>query len=464
MTLKLFRPLQSAYELLSQTKVQRAFRSGWNAAATVLFGLDDARAASYWIGDAGVASPVPASLAIYLEPGVAIQYAKSGENHTSDYQPIIIDEQATIPFEANGDASGNDRIDVLAVRAVITESEPQSVDVLDPVDDSISKKTRNQTAEYNWEYVIVQGVVDAVPVAPSVPSGYMPVAEVLVRNAATSFLTSDITDTRVTDTFVVNSLRSAGNIIVGNTTNAARLVYDQANSRLRLEDLAAALHDLEAGNLIATTFKATGIISGNAANDRIYMNGEDGTLGEGNLIAKTIAGSDEWRLGDSSEANLTKQEPTNQAYAQYDRSANLIEFLGASTATGTLEAAFSKLRALNVFEAIALGVYVADGSGVISFDYGLPVHNMSVSGSLTAATFTTSGSLASPQYKIPMAFVWSSNNVRVYKGVVVGHTDGASPSDTWIVYPQEFKAGSWTNTLAEAHTAGENLYVALCLL
>lgn len=204
MARKLFRILQTAYEGITQLKLNRAGMSGWNSAATALFGIFPTTS-SFWIGGGGKAT-AGGALNVTLAKGLGIHFLV-GSDWDHDFRPIIIDSDVTIPFEGNSDASGNDRIDLLCMRAVDSEGDSISVETKDPTSGVISETTLNQRVEYDWEYQIVKGTVAASPVAPATPANWIAVAEVTIPNAAVALIDANIEDVRDTALSIFNDLR-----------------------------------------------------------------------------------------------------------------------------------------------------------------------------------------------------------------------------------------------------------------
>ena len=207
MTKKLNRPLQSAQEIITSTKLNRGFRGGWNAAAAAVFGLVGAPAASVFVGDACKAVPTsPAALAVDLSPGLALHDLASGDDYTSDFRPILLDVAQRVTFDAN--SSGLTRIDRVSVRAVEVQEDPQTVNIKDPLTGAINPAVRDQRVEYAYQYIVSQGVPDASPVAPATPSGYLAVCDVTIASGAGAINSSDIADQRTTDTLTAGSINT----------------------------------------------------------------------------------------------------------------------------------------------------------------------------------------------------------------------------------------------------------------
>lgn len=195
--MRLFEILHTTYETWTTPKILRLARSPWNAASAIIHALFGGTQTAFWIGDAAKPSATGAGLNINLSPGLGIFYYTSTDEFTSPFNPLLITWNTSIPFDANNDASGNDRIDVLAIIPIQPEGDPDpTAETTDPATLIKTTKTLNQWRERGYEWTIVKGAVSAVPSAPAVPPGYIGVAEVRIQNGAGVILDDDITDIR----------------------------------------------------------------------------------------------------------------------------------------------------------------------------------------------------------------------------------------------------------------------------
>lgn len=192
----LFRPLQSAYELIGTEKINRLARGPWNAAAAAIWGLLGApTSGAFWFGDAGKPS-AGAGLSVNLAAGLGVITASGGGDFDHPLRPIIISATEAIPLDANSDPNFWDRIDLITIRALESEGESANASIRDPLSGNTTIAARAQRVALGYQYRVVKGVPAASPLVPATPAGYTRIGYVIVRNAAGSINNADVIDNR----------------------------------------------------------------------------------------------------------------------------------------------------------------------------------------------------------------------------------------------------------------------------
>lgn len=231
MSFKLFRPFISGYQRLTQTKFNRGARAPWNAAAVALFGIMSGSKSSFFMGDAALATPSVSALTVTLQAGLGIQYNVSNDLWISDYQPIILDDDVIVQFESNSDPGGQERIDLVCVRAVDSSGDSQAVEFKDPNNGSITSQTVDNRVEDDWEILIVKGDLSFIPIAPSTPAGYVPVCTAVIQNGVSAFVSTDVADVRPSAQSLLRNLRAriltADKIVTQGQTLVAAAIFDK---------------------------------------------------------------------------------------------------------------------------------------------------------------------------------------------------------------------------------------------
>lgn len=250
MGLKLFRPVQSAYEMIGTEKLNRLARGAWNGAGALLWGLlGGPTSGAQWIGDAGKVSP-GTGRAVNLAPGLGVIYV-SGDDFTHNLRPVLIDVVESISLDSNTDPNGWDRIDRISIRPIEVEEENQNVDLIDPTTETVSVSSRPQRSRYGYEWRITKGTPAASPVAPSTPAGFVALADVIVRNAAASIASDDVSDLRVAAAFNLGSLllTRAPWLRFGGESAFAQLRYAlTSGDGLNAGDVGLVTHDYDNAN------------------------------------------------------------------------------------------------------------------------------------------------------------------------------------------------------------------------
>lgn len=133
-------------------------------------------------------------LNVSVNAGLGIQT----DNSQVDPEPTkraVYRSTATLKALAAGDAA-HDRIDIVCVKSLRVTVLSELRNFKDAITSVISLQTMVTQTDYQADIVTVQGTPAASPVAPAVPSGYIQVAAVIVRQNALVINPVDITDSR----------------------------------------------------------------------------------------------------------------------------------------------------------------------------------------------------------------------------------------------------------------------------
>ena len=207
--MKLRRILQNATEGLRTAKVNRLARSAWATVAVLLFscfrGGDWSLPTWQFIGKA--AEPTAgAGDSVDLKAGLALWHdTAENDDWTGQLKPVFLESSVAISFSTNNDASGDPRIDLLAIKPDLVselEDDPDNPGsdletwFKDEVDETRYKKAEPQLQRWDYKYTIVEGVPAAAPAAPATPAGFVAVAEVTRPNGQVDVLARDVKDVR----------------------------------------------------------------------------------------------------------------------------------------------------------------------------------------------------------------------------------------------------------------------------
>jgi len=161
----------------------------------------------------------PASFDLSVTAGIGFQYVPSdtpaaiggvlGLDDLSSYKPIVLNNAATLTVPAPPGA--NARIDIIEVRYDRLLGNPQSRQLLNTTTGAFAPSSLNKTLAFSIDssvgYVVSpadstaalsykQGIVAASPVAPTVTTGYVKIAEVHVDSTTVSVSDSNLVDSR----------------------------------------------------------------------------------------------------------------------------------------------------------------------------------------------------------------------------------------------------------------------------
>lgn len=198
--MKLLRALQNAYEQVTNTKLNNLAKGAWLAVASVLFSLlratDWSMPEWQFIGQ-GFKAEAGAGSTVTLSAGMALWHdAAEGDDFTGQLKPVFNGAELELDMATNSDASGDDRIDLIAVKPVLEAENEQTVKRKNPATGDIGDDDLNQQKRWTFEWQVVEGAPAAAPVAPATPAGFVAVAEVLRTNGDAGVAASDITDKR----------------------------------------------------------------------------------------------------------------------------------------------------------------------------------------------------------------------------------------------------------------------------
>lgn len=199
----ILRTLKQQYELLTSTDVVRAGRAAvQNAGLTLLQRminlvdgeiLDDVR----FLGGALTPSASGADNVVTLRPGVVcLNTPLEGDDWIGLWQWGALEAPQGVAMPTNNDASGDDRVDTIALRFIDVEEDEQTTKIKDPITGNVSTETHPQRVRRDLEFRIFVGSPDPAPVAPTLPTGWYRVCDVVRQNGVVNVASTDITDGR----------------------------------------------------------------------------------------------------------------------------------------------------------------------------------------------------------------------------------------------------------------------------
>jgi hypothetical protein len=148
---------------------------------------------------------------VQVNPGRGFQYDNSVADTEPKYRGIDVDdpEQYSLPAP---DAT-NPRIDLLVVKSDREVILQENRKVKNALDQTITTELLDKASKYAADVQVIEGTAAPAPVAPSVPAGYLALAEVYSNAGSGPASQSDVTDKR-------NILRVATNIGVNVNSSA----------------------------------------------------------------------------------------------------------------------------------------------------------------------------------------------------------------------------------------------------
>ena len=109
-------------------------------------------------------------------------------------KPLVLDSDASVSIDTP-DAS-NDRIDIISVKYNRFNAESEDRNFKDEFTDTITQQATTVATDWKADVLYTAGVPGASPVAPSTPSGYIKIAEVVVTASTGIAASGAITDSR----------------------------------------------------------------------------------------------------------------------------------------------------------------------------------------------------------------------------------------------------------------------------
>ena len=211
---------REAYVLMTNEDVRRLAAQPWQAASVALW------ASRLLRGDGSIPLPFVclgqaleprangAANQLTLAPGLALYHdSTEGDMWIGKIKPLLVKTEQAITITTNSDATGHDRVDVVAVRPKLVEGDIRSATFKTPgAAPGTGRFTRDSPHQTSWEveHQVFEGVAAVTPVIPSLPSGWIKVCEVVRPNGQADVNASNVTDRRTGDTLRANHLSLSG--------------------------------------------------------------------------------------------------------------------------------------------------------------------------------------------------------------------------------------------------------------
>lgn len=163
------------------------------------------------LGSSFICSYVSA-LAASLAAGVGFYYDSSQTGYTPKFRMMYSSSAIAVTFTA---ASTQDRIDVVCLAPNFAVTSTASRYIKTGGTGPITATTINKGLADSYTLEVVKGTPGGSPSAPSVPSGYIPIAQAYIHATSGMASGSDITDTRSPLNFTFAVSNSGHNIATG---------------------------------------------------------------------------------------------------------------------------------------------------------------------------------------------------------------------------------------------------------
>ena len=196
------------------------------------------------------------STSVSVRAGVGFQTDGTQVSPEPQKRMLYLASNTTVSLDAPDGA--NDRIDIICVKHRVSDELTESRKFKNASTSVVTTESLVTQKDWNAEVIAVSGTPAGSPSAPSVPSGYLKIAECLVPAAAGMADQDDITDSR--------TLMPVGGEMLINTTGFARLT---AGSATKVDTLIAEIDALlTAGLQSYTTYIDQGSDPSNPASGR----------------------------------------------------------------------------------------------------------------------------------------------------------------------------------------------------
>lgn len=260
---QLLQILQSANARIKSDFLNRTAKAVWQTVSAPIKALraigedPSAPPSAVFLGDAFVPSADGASANVTLRRGLAVQVDGSiGDAWDGDVKPMYADADQTVGFTQNTDASGDDRIDLVVMRPVIEEEDPQSITFKDTINGPTYVQTVDTRRSLVFEIDVLEGTPAPSPTPPATPSGWTAVCEVTRPNGQANVFAADVNDVRVLDTLRAGTLAAVKKVLVGDPAGAHYLLQRDSETSptlLQLRDELGAEADIDAGEVYGDT-------------------------------------------------------------------------------------------------------------------------------------------------------------------------------------------------------------------
>jgi len=197
---KLKRIFQNTYQQVTSTILNRGARAMWETVATLLWALlrkyDFTLQQTAFFSDALLAVG-DGTTAVKLNNGMGLWWdSTEADSWTGGLKPFFLDADTTVTVTTNNDASGNDRIDLICIKAVLVDDDSELVYRKSPTDGTVAQEQLYTSQRWTVDYQVVEGTPAAAPAAPAAPTGWTPIAQVDRPNGQAGVNDVDITDLR----------------------------------------------------------------------------------------------------------------------------------------------------------------------------------------------------------------------------------------------------------------------------
>ena len=174
------------------------------------------RVGNAFFGDSFTVSFASAT-SVNVKKGLGFQTDLDQESPEPERRPLFLPED--VNTIVGGADSVNDRIDLVCVKNALIDELTGTRKVKDAISDVISNESLVVQQDWEAEILMVEGTPGVSPVAPSVPTGYIAIASLLIT-AGVGLDSGDITDLR--------TLMPIGGAVTIDTSLFARITADPA--------------------------------------------------------------------------------------------------------------------------------------------------------------------------------------------------------------------------------------------
>jgi len=287
------RPLHSTYEMLTQTKLLRAFKAPWATVAAVLWSLfrtDSNSFQTQFLSEACRPKASGGSPVVNLQPGLALVDVPGNGEWEGTVQPILLEQEQPIEFDTN--TGNNTYIESIFIRPVLEEFDEEVRHLRDPSQNQDYKEKVAQGERLTWETTTVKGAESPNPSPPGLPNGdssWIRIADVTRPVGTPNVQDADVNDKRTESRIQLDGITSRSLMQLWNglrfedssQSNHLEFVADLTNRVLQLWDdqdtfAGPPSGSLELGNLIADALRTRG-------GDVMSLDDDSGNTGDGKL-------------------------------------------------------------------------------------------------------------------------------------------------------------------------------------
>jgi len=265
-----------------------------------------------------------------IKAGLGLHEVSSSGDKEPLNRPVWLESDEAITFSAPD--AVNDRIDIVVVQTERSNVVQEDRKYKDEFSDTISTQSFTVVTDYAMAYQVVTGTPAGTPVAPSVPVGFIKVAEVLIESGTGMASQVNITDNRV----LLPKAASVGgsgvldydsivgpSSLIGTTHATLKEAIDQASSGFRIlvlekQDISVALQVTVAN--LEIDFKKGAYLEKAGATNALRISADDCSINNLRIVDFSGAGDIGLLIDSSMKRTIVREARFNNCDTQIDDS------------------------------------------------------------------------------------------------------------------------------------------------